>query len=661
MSLTGDLEMANASVMSLTGDLETANASVMSLTGDLETANASVMSLTGELGTANADVTRLTGELGTANASVMSLTGDLETANGMVASLTTEVEGDGTDANPGLRAQLAAANARIAELQDGTASDVLAPIKTAASDAATAAGEASTAAGTAADEAATAAVNRQQSIQTGDANSAMDADMARSQANTAAEEAMKAATASQMAQDAADAATATPHKNAAEAAQKAAEDAQTAAETARDDAMDAAMVELRIDGKDKSVGMSSLNADDANNSVTINDKTTEVGRLKSMDPKTMGGPNEGREEVAKTEAVDYVAPKAGAFAREVTLGRVIDSSDDMARLMLITHYAGTNTVRVYGLAGGDDPVSHKKNTIRLADGTDGEAGTNDDVLAVLRSVGTFYLAGADSNGLDVQAGLTGTPQTPEGDSIAADGKSAKVYSYVDTEATDDPTRYVVLKSTLDDDDGTTYTYSLVDVHISIDMDGDNTADDVYVTADLPAQTAYKHIHFGVWAGLGDPEDDGSQEPGDLGIAFVQSIGDGMTGADMPNNGVGNFTGNWVAAIQAADDDGDGDIVLKSGDATLSANFSKDEIEATLTDLATLTGSISGSTFTGTKASDVSAKHGLDADGDFDGEFNGVFYGSKAAEAGGIFDFMSEGMEEGAFRGAFGADRDPESE
>ena len=51
-----------------------------------------------------------------------------------------------------------------------------------------------------------------------------------------------------------------------------------------------------------------------------------------------------------------------------------------------------------------------------------------------------------------------------------------------------------------------------------------------------------------------------------------SIGDGLTGADMPNNGEGTYSGNWVAAVRAADEDGNGPIVLESGAASIVANF-----------------------------------------------------------------------------------------
>ena len=684
-SLHAQLNAAKATVMTLEGEIgmdPTDDAAGTGLKGMLATANARVMALEGEIGmdptddaagtglkgmlaTANARVTTLEGEIGmdpTDDAAGTGLKGMLATANARVMALEGEIGSpdDAADASDtaSLNAQLKAAKARIAELDADMDPTDLAAAMTAAKTASEMANTASTAANTATEAAKTAAMNRA-SLQTGEANSYDDYMTAKKHADTAMVEADKAMNAYTAAQEAMTAGDAEDQQDLAEAAQKAAEAAQKAAEAAQKAAEANALLELKIDGKDKSVGTSSLNADDANNSVTINDKTTEVGRLESMDPETMGGPNPGRVAVAKTAGVDYVAPEAGAFAREVALGRVIDSSDDMARLMLITHYAGTKTVKVYGLLSGES-MSHKKDTIRLEDGVDDKVGTDDDVLTDLRSVGTFYLAGDDEEGLAVQAGLN--QGDPQGDSIAAGGKSAKVYSYVDTEAAGDPTKYVVLKSKLEDDDGITYTYSLVDIHIDdADMDGDGDPDAVFVTADLPTQTAYKHIYFGVWAGLGNPEDDGSQKLEDLGIAFVQSIGDGMTGADMPNNGTANFTGNWVAAIRAEDDDGDGDIVLKSDDATLAANFTKDEIEATLTNLATLTGSISGNTFTGTKVSDVSVTHGLDANGKFDGKFNGAFYGSKAAEAGGIFDFMSEDMEEGAFRGVFGADRDRDPE
>ena len=205
---------------------------------------------------------------------------------------------------------------------------------------------------------------------------------------------------------------------------------------------------------------------------------------------------------------------------------------------------------------------------------------------------------------------------------------------------------------------TTTTYTEVNIHVTLDRDGDdNTLDtDVEVTAKIPEATDYKHIHFGVWAALGDPDKGGTQKLSDLGIGFVQSIGDGLSGADMPNNGGGNYSGDWVGAVQKADEDGNGAISLEHNAASLTADFSKGTIEVTLTDLATLEGAIDTNTFSGTKATVGANEYALTENAKFMGSFSGGFYGTKAAEAGGVFDFTSEDAEAGAFRGAFGGDR-----
>ena len=194
------------------------------------------------------------------------------------------------------------------------------------------------------------------------------------------------------------------------------------------------------------------------------------------------------------------------------------------------------------------------------------------------------------------------------------------------------------------------------------VEGEAARQQMEVNASIPEATDYRHIHFGAWAALGDAKKNGTHAPADLGIGFVQSIGDGLTGADMPNNGGATYDGSWVANVQKADPDGDGSILLTSGDAALEADFTKATIKATLMGLATLEGAIDTNTFSGTKATAMAGDpHGLDSDGKFTGSFSGGFYGTKAAEAGGVFDFASDddddgANEGGAFRGAFGADR-----
>ena len=144
---------------------------------------------------------------------------------------------------------------------------------------------------------------------------------------------------------------------------------------------------------------------------------------------------------------------------------------------------------------------------------------------------------------------------------------------------------------------------------------------------------------------------------DLGIGFLQNYSrEGLTGADMPNNGDATYSGDWAGTVRKADEDGNGDITLTSGPASLTADFDEDDITAILDGLATLSGDISGNTFSGDEASDITDTS-LDAEGEFTGEFSGGFYGAKAAEAGGVFVFTSEDKEAGEFSGAFGADRD----
>ena len=98
-----------------------------------------------------------------------------------------------------------------------------------------------------------------------------------------------------------------------------------------------------------------------------------------------------------------------------------------------------------------------------------------------------------------------------------------------------------------------------------------------VTSGIPGPVAYQHLHFGVWASLGEAAKDGAQKVTGHGIGFVQSIGDGMTGSDMPNAGSAMYKGDWVATVQAAA----GGVALKNGAATLAANFDKATVEATL--------------------------------------------------------------------------------
>ena len=228
---------------------------------------------------------------------------------------------------------------------------------------------------------------------------------------------------------------------------------------------------------------------------------------------------------------------------------------------------------------------------------------------------------------------------------------------------DDATVYLVYDSERSEDGTTTYVYRAVDIHITLasrgvpDTVGFVDTRDVEVTVSLADPTDYKHINFGVWAGLGEAEKNGIQAIADLGVGFVQSIGDGMTTDDMPNHGNAMYNGDWVAAVQKQDLDGNGAITLERGAATLTADFEDGDFTAVLEDLATLKGDITGNTFHGDEVSEIdSTDLAADAD-DFTGTFNGGFFGSKAAEAGGVFAFATKDNKGGAFTGAFGGNKD----
>jgi len=528
--------------------------------------------------------------------------------------------------------------------------------QTAAAAAAAAAKTASDAAAMSASGAADATMNLA-TMQTGG--------MAGSEAAKAQEQADAAMAAYMDAKSASDDAAAATETEAAIRAQIAAEaaqgDAEAAAEMAKkygDMAMASAMGELMIDGTMKSVGDTTVDAMAGASSVTTgagkDAQTVVTGLIASMNPMATGEAVTGQAFAAGTAddlgtADDESTPdtpyRQAAEARTFAIGKTLDSSDDMARLMIVTDYAGTNMVNVYSAATGTDVMGTKAGYVTI---DDANADTDDANNTALRSEGMF---------VPVSGGTAGT--LAAADSVAADAKAVEVFSYVPpTGATNAGVRqYATLTTTSTTGATTTYTYaSGHDVTGVTGVDGPDQGtdrDESRIVAGIPGPVAYKHLHFGVWADLGDAAANGDQDVAGLGIGFVQSIGDGMTGADMPSTGEAEYNGNWVATVQSTDATG-GTTSLDHGAATLTANFDKATIAADLDGLAMLEGDISGSGFSGTKASGI-AHSSLASGGSYEGSFSGGFYGSKAAEAGGIFDFTSDAS--GAFRGAFGGDKD----
>ena len=417
----------------------------------------------------------------------------------------------------------------------------------------------------------------------------------------------------------------------------------------------AAMAELMIDGTMKSVGETSIDAMAGASVVTTgsgkNAQTVNTGLIKDMNPMAAGDEIEGAVfaegdpdllGTAADESTPDTAYKQDAAARTFAIGKTLDSSDDMARLMLVTDYAGTNMVKVYAPGAGSEEGT-KAGYVSLDDNVADNTDTNNTAL---RSEGMFVPV-TDGDGVGTANELDATDQ------VAEMAKPVEVFSYVPPAgATGEGVRqYATLTTTSTTGAMTTYTYTTgADITGITGIDGPDAGgfpDQSPITAGIPGPVAYQHLHFGAWASLGEAAKDGAQKVTGHGIGFVQSIGDGMTGADMPSTGKGTYNGNWVATVQEAA----GGVGLENGAAKLTADFNKATVKATLTHLATLEGSIDGSMFSGTKATVGANAHGLTSGGKFSGSFDGGFYGAKAAEAGAIFDFDS--TNGGSFRGAFG--------
>ena len=244
-------------------------------------------------------------------------------------------------------------------------------------------------------------------MQTGDANSTVDLAAAKAAAELAEAAAKKAEDASTAAQDAANAVAATDFRDAAVKAQKAAEEAQKNAETARDDAVADAAAELKIKDTVKSVGDTTIDAAASSSVVTTDGETVDTGLQDNGDnPMATGGPIVGVEFAQDTDNEPANGDQTRAHVQAVTertfpIGKVVDSADDMARLMIVTQYAGSDSVYVYATMGGTDLTGRRISSSRIQ--TEGQLTetTDDDTFVSLRSVGAFYLAGeaADNDGL----------------------------------------------------------------------------------------------------------------------------------------------------------------------------------------------------------------------------------------------------------------------
>ena len=139
------------------------------------------------------------------------------------------------------------------------------------------------------------------------------------------------------------------------------------------------------------------------------------------EPATDGPTTDGRAPVdgSLTDATAYKSPRVNAASRgAIKIGKQLDTSDDAARLMLITHYAGTQTVRVYDEIADTGNLHTRTDSEGTTFVTGGAAaptapadfsGTGDS--PTLQSEGMFYLAtgGTTAETLEPLGRDTATP------------------------------------------------------------------------------------------------------------------------------------------------------------------------------------------------------------------------------------------------------------
>ena len=538
-----------------------------------------------------------------------------------------------------------------------------------AADAAAAAMTASTNAAAAAKAAADATMNIA-TLQTNGmaADHATAAGKAAADAKTASD---AAAAASATAAAATTGAAAEAAARAALAAQADAEAAAMTADTESKAAIAAAMTELHISGSVKSVGESSINAK-MGKLTTPAAVTTDpdiVTGLQNDLMREMSGEVKGQQHSAPgvTPVVPY---KQAVAARNLAIGQTLDTTDDKARLTVIHSRAGSKMTRVYA-TDGVNTSNIVITTTNAGVESAAEGGTDlawwDDGL---RSLGTYIEATQTTPAADDPLTLVdetaGDVPTAldHSDVVGADTKLKEVYAYLHFGAdgvrggNDDTTRYVVKTITNTTVGGDTVeTYQHVDVTAPAapdSPDSDGLLQQVQVKAAIPMAIEYDHIHFGVWASLGDPDKtSGVQKITDLGIGFVQNIKGGVT--EKQGIGTATYNGDWVAVIQRQNSAAKGAYNMYDGAAKLTANFDKAEFTAALTGLATLSGTLANNGFSGSKATQI-AHDDLDKTATFTGEFSGGIYGPTGTEAAGVFDFA--GGEAGSFRGAFGGTNQP---
>ena len=500
-------------------------------------------------------------------------------------------------------------------------------------------------------------------------------------AGMAMDEYEKVKKASEDADVAEDAAAAIRLQLAAEMAQEAAEGHARMADDYKTKTETAVGMELQVDGKVKTVDGTSITVDGSGNN--------KIGLLDTMNITQAGKRDAHGHEVTGADTPDDATDDI--VGKSVTIGVTYDSDDDEARLTLVHSYLGEQKQKQF-IRNGEDTSGPTfadgataipdADTPFHADDAPGAAATNlqpeaPDPEGAVDTIptGSVEVPYANAN---AALGLTGDAAlvAPTAPVVATATRTANgvagiprlagniAVAFDGIEDNDSPALYYISTGVRDnslgaDDDGIDQTKIFLERRVVGNVVSYDVVHVREVTIDKAE--AFEHIHYGLWNDL-----DNGTTVAERGIAFVTALSDGsgMTAADdMPNHGDAKYNGNWVANVQMAHLDGNGDIQRQSGAAMIDADFADNDIDVTLSGLATLDGSIDGNMFSGTKivlqdslpatADVIDANYGLDGSGDFEGTFEGGFFGPRAAEAGGIFDFASDDNKAGAFRGSFG--------
>ena len=166
--------------------------------------------------------------------------------------------------------------------------------------------------------------------------------------------------------------------------------------------------ELMIVDTVKTVGGTDLDAGASNQVITTTtgEKTSvaDTGFQDKLKEEETGGVSGRAYAAAVPEGTAEMTYRQAVVARDVTIGKTVDSDDDTARLAIITSYADSKPVKVFAYAEADPDVdsnalfrvSTTPGKIATALGTDnmaGGTGENADTTVTLRPLGMYYPVG----------------------------------------------------------------------------------------------------------------------------------------------------------------------------------------------------------------------------------------------------------------------------